>query len=58
MVEMNSSKDLHTLVVALFKPPSKYARDQPTNNSNSDTSDNGDDNLMVVNDEEIKINND
>ena len=47
MVEMNYQKDICILVVDLFKPPPKYPCDHPTKNSNSDTSDNGDDNVIV-----------
>ena len=57
MVEINYTKDICTLVVDLFKLISKYSQDHPTNNSNSDTSDNGDDNVIVVNDEERNSNN-
>ena len=49
MVEMNYLNDLHTLVIDLLKPPPKYTRYQSTSNSNSDTSDNGDDNVIVEN---------
>ena len=51
MVEMNYPKDLHTLVVDFIKHILKYPRDHPTNNTNSDTSDNGDNNVIVMNDE-------
>ena len=57
MVEINYTKDICTLVVDLFKLISKYSQDHPTNNSNSDTSDNGDDNVIVVNDYESNSNN-
>ena len=50
MFEMNYLKDICTLVVDLFKPPPKYPLDRPTNNSNIDTSYNGDENVIVVND--------
>ena len=35
--EMNSLKDIHTLVVDFLKTPPKYPCDHPTNNINSDT---------------------
>ena len=54
---MNSSKDLRTLLVNLFKPPPKNPCDQPTNNRNSDTSEKNDENVIVVNDEERNSNN-
>ena len=57
MVEMKSPEYICTLVVDLFKPPPKIKLDQPTNNSNSDTSDKGGDNVIVVNDEESNSNN-
>ena len=44
-------------MVDFFKPPTKYPRDHPTKNINSDTSDDGDDNVIVVNDEERNSNN-
>ena len=48
MVKVNSPKDLCTLAVD-FKPQPKYSRDHPTTNSSSDTSDNGKENVIVVN---------
>ena len=56
-VETNPSKNLRTLVFDLFIPPPKYPRDHPTNNTNSDTSDNGDNNVIVMNDEDSNSNN-
>ena len=50
MVEMNYLKDLITLVVDIFfRPSPKDPRDHPTNNINSDTSDNGYENVIVMN---------
>ena len=54
---MNSSKDLRTLLVNLFKPPQKDPCDQPTNNRNSDTYEKNDENVIVVNDEKSNSNN-
>ena len=49
MFEMNYLKDLCTLVVDFLKTTPKYPRDHPTNIRNSDTYDNGDKNVIVVN---------
>ena len=49
MAEMNDLKDLCTLVVDFLKTTPKYPRDHPTNIINSDTYDNGDKNVIVVN---------
>ena len=57
MVEMNYPKDFCTLVVYLFKTPPKYPRYHPTKNSNTDTYDNGDDNVIVADDKDIKNDN-
>ena len=57
MVEMNYPKDLHTLVVDFFKHPPKDSCYDPNNNSNTDTSNNGDYNVIVVNDEKSNSNN-
>ena len=49
MAEMNYLKDLCTLVVDFLKTTPKYPRDHPKNISNSDTYDNGEKNVIVVN---------
>ena len=57
MFEINSPKDLNSLVVDLFKTTQKDSCDLPTKNSNSDTYDNGDENMIVVNNEDINSKN-
>ena len=57
MVEINSPNDFYSLVVDLFKTTPKDSCDHPTKNSNSDTYDNGDENMIVVNNEDINSNN-
>ena len=52
MVEMNFPNDLRTLVLDFSKTTPKYTRDNPTDNSKSDTSDNDDENVIVVTDAE------
>ena len=52
MVEMNFPNDLRTLVLDFSKTTPKYTRDNPTDNSKSDTSDNDDQNVIVVTDAE------
>ena len=54
---MNYPKDLCTLVVDFFKPRQKNTHNHRTNNINSDTYNNGDDNVIVVNDEDINSKN-
>ena len=57
MVEMNSPKDILTLVVDFFKPTPIHPRDQPTKNRNKYKYDNGDDNVTAVNCEDYNSKN-
>ena len=54
---MNTTKDLCTPVIDLFRHPPKGPHYHPTINSNSDISDNSDDNVLVVNDDDSNSNN-